>query len=185
MGGNLPKPEKVWEIAIEVITTLNKVKKISTFDNYLNICPHPTVEHLRTIKNLGIAQVQYNLEVIGKENFRKICPGKCDYHVFIKKLEEAVSVMGPGNVRSNFVLGIQPVNQLLKGIKKLAKKGIVADYSIFQPKRSTPLVNHPAPTMGEIVYFTKELVKLYKEHGFKGIYCNLSSRSSIINECLC
>lgn len=185
MSGNLPKPEKVWDISLEIIKTLNKVSNISNFDNYLNVCPHPNIDYLKEVKKNGIKQVQYNLEVIGAECFKKMCPGKCDYQVFVDKLCEAVKIMGFGKVRSNFVLGIQPVEDLLVGIRELAKKGVVADYSIFQPKRCTPLENHLAPKMETIVYFTKELAKIYKEFGFKGIYCNLGSRSSIINEFIC
>ncbi|MPM46409.1 hypothetical protein SDC9_93109 [bioreactor metagenome] len=185
MSGNLPDPHKVWNFSTEIISTLNKVERIDNFDNYLNICPHPDIESLEKVKKLGINQVQYNLEVIGKECFQNICPGKCNYDDFVQKLVEAVKIMGFGKVRSNFVLGIQPVEDLLSGIRELAKKGIVADYSIFQPKRNTPLENHLAPNMDTIIYFTKELSKIYKKHNFKGIYCNLGSRSSIINEFLC
>jgi len=184
MSGNLPIPRKIWDNAIEVIGTLNKVRGVGSFDNYLNICPHPTLELLGKAKELGIRQVQYNLEVVGPDVFAQMCPGKMEYSSFRAKLEEAVSVMGFGNVRSNFVLGIQPVEQLLEGVKELAQKGVVADYSIFQPKRATPMANCSAPSMDTIVHFTRELAKIYKEHGFHGIYCSLSSRSSIINECL-
>jgi len=184
MSGNLPISLSVWNNALDVVETLNKVRNVGFFDNYLNICPHPDVEVLQRARGLGIKQVQYNLEVIGPEVFAGMCPGKMDYSTFIARLEEAVCIMGFGNVRSNFVLGIQPVEQLLEGIRDLAKKGVVADYSIFQPKRGTPMADHPAPTMDTIVSFTKELVRIYKEYGFHGIYCNLSSRSSIINECL-
>ncbi|MEA2097589.1 MAG: radical SAM protein [Patescibacteria group bacterium] len=184
MCGNLSSSKKVWDISIEIIDTLNKVSDINKMDNYLNVCPHPNIKYLKKVKEKGIKSVQYNLEVIGEKDFKKFCPGKINYNLFISKLEEAVSIMGFGNVRSNFVIGIQPTDKLLAGIKELAKKGIVADYSIFQPKRSTPLENHPAPDMDVIVCFTKELVKIYKQYDFKGIYCRLSSRSSIINECL-
>lgn len=185
MSGNLPSLEKVWEAASDVIGTLNQVGRVSDFDNYLNICPHPSIPHLERMKTIGIRQVQFNLEVIGKDNFSRFCPGKGDYNLFKHKLEEAVSVMGFGNVRSNFVLGLQPMEELLDGIKDLAQKGVVADYSIFQPKRGTPLAKHPAPNIDIIADFTRELVEVYRKYGFKGIYCNMSSRSSIVNECLC
>lgn len=184
MSGNLPNPRQVWSSAFEVIEALNRVKSIDRFDNYLNVCPHPSIEMLSEAKRLGVKQVQYNLEAIGAETFAQMCPGKMDYTQFMAKLEEAVNIMGRGNVRSNFVLGLQPVEQLLDGVEDLAKKGIVADFSIFQPKRGTSLANYPAPTMDTIIYFTKGLTAIYKQHGYHGIYCSLSSRSSIINECL-
>ena len=184
MSGNLPKSDKTWDIAQTVVDNLNQVEPVANFDNYLNICPHPDIEHLKRAKEAGINQIQYNLEVVGEDMFRQMCPGKLDYNVFRSRLLEAVEVMGFGHVRSNFVLGLQPVDQLIEGVAALAENGVVADYSIFQPKRGTPLEKHPSPTMDEIVYFTTQLVKIYKYYKFQGIYCNVSSRSSIINECL-
>lgn len=184
MSGNLPKSDKTWDIAQTVIDNLNEVEPVDQFDNYLNICPHPDIDHLKKVKATGIKQVQYNLEVVGEDVFSQMCPGKLDYNSFRNRLLEAVGVMGFGNVRSNFVLGLQPVEQLLEGVAALAEKGIVADYSIFQPKRGTPLEEYPSPTMDDIVYFTTQLVNIYRHYNFQGIYCNVSSRSSIMNECL-
>lgn len=184
MSGNLPKPTKVWDIAAETVEALNEVEKVENFDNYLNICPHPDGDRLQAMKMLGVKQVQYNLEVIGAELFKRICPGKMEYSKFQSKLVEAVGTMGFGNVRSNFVLGLQPIDELLAGIEQLARVGVVADFSIFQPKRSTPLEIEKPPTMDEIVAFSKRLALIYKKYDFKPIYCGLSSRSSIINECM-
>lgn len=185
MSGNLPESIYVWNIASDIIKTLNTVEPVKNFDNYLNICPHPNLNYLNDFKKLGVKQIQYNLEVIGEPLFKKMCPGKANYQLFKNKLIEAVGVMGFGNVRSNFVLGLQPIDDLLSGIKELAKQGVVADYSIFQPKRGTPLENLPAPKIKTIMNFTVELANIYRKYGFKPIYCNFSSRSSIINEHLC
>lgn len=184
MSGNLPESTYVWKIAGEVADTLNTVDPIASYDNYLNVCPHPTVDMLKDMKAKGIKQVQYNLEVIGEKTFAYHCPGKLPYTQFKEKLVEAVDIMGRGNVRSNFVLGLQPIDELLEGVSELAALGVVADYSIFQPKRSTPLEHFPSPSMDTIVAFTTKLADLYKKYGYKAIYCSLSSRSSIINEAL-
>ena len=104
------------------------------------------------------------------------------YNSFIQKLKEAVQIMGKGNVRTNFVLGLQDVEELLIEIEKLAKDGVVADYSIFQPKPNTEYYNKLAPSFEQVKYFTERLVEIYIKYNFKPIYCSISSRSSIINE---
>ena len=53
-------------------------------------------------------------------------------------LRAAVPIFGRGNVRSNFVLGAQPVEELLDGVRELAEYGIASDYSVFVPKPGTP-----------------------------------------------
>ena len=182
MAGNTPKLEDVWNIAEETIEYLSKTIDLSKFDNYLNIAPHDDIGRLCKMKELGINQVQYNLEVVEKDNFENTCPGKIKYDMFLSKLFEAVKIMGKGNVRSNFVLGLDSFDTTMLFAKNIAKEGIVFDYSVFQPKRFTAYSNKKSPDFDKVIEFTKNLVTIYKENGFKPIFCSLSSRSSIVNE---
>ena len=182
MAGNLPTNVDVWNVAEETIEYISKYVNLSKYDNYLNIAPHDTLERLEKIKKLGINQVQYNLEVVTKENFINTCPGKMDYDSFLQKLYQAVEVFGKGNVRSNFVLGLDNMEQTLKFAKEISTKGVVFDYSVFQPKKCTPYKDKKAPDFDEVIKFTKELVKIYDKNGYKPIFCSLSSRSSLVNE---
>ena len=182
MSGNLPTLEDVWKIAEEVIENMAQYVDFNDFDTYLNISPHDNIERLKKIKKLGINQVQYNLEIANKSLFEFTCPGKLKYENFKEKLKEAVKIMGRGNVRTNFVLGLQEIEELLQEIEELAKEGVVADYSIFQPKPNTEYYNKEAPSFEKVKYFSERLVEIYIKYGFKPIYCSNSSRSSIINE---
>ena len=137
---------------------------------------------LKKLKKLGIKQVQYNLEIANKDLFTSTCPGKINYEEFVSKLYEAVNIFGKGNVRSNFVLGLQDYNELINECEKFAEKGIVADYSVFQPKKNTLYSNLEAPEMKDVINFTKRLVKIYVKYNQHPIFCSLSSRSSIVNE---
>ena len=107
MAGNLENSTQVWKIALEVIEALSKEIDLTKFDSYLNIAPHDSLENLKRIKQLGIKQVQYNLEITDKELFEFTCPGKICYDEFVKKLKEAVDIFGFGYVRSNFVFGLE------------------------------------------------------------------------------
>ena len=182
MAGNLPESKNVWDIAEETIENMAKYMEFNYFDVYLNIAPHDDLNRLKKIKKLGITQVQYNLEIANKELFEFTCPGKIKYEVFVKKLKEAVEIMGRGNVRTNFVLGLQDIDELLIEIEKFAKCGVVSDYSVFQPKHGTEYYNRKAPSFEDVKYFTERLVDIYIKYGFKPIYCSKSSRSSVINE---
>ncbi len=182
MAGNMPTNKDVWDIAEETIKYLSKTIELQKFDNYLNIAPHDTLDRIKRIKQMGIKQIQYNLEVVSEENFNNTCPGKMKYNDFMNKLQEATKVYGKGNVRSNFVLGLDSMKETIEFANKIAKNGIVFDYSVFQPKKCTPYSNKVAPDFEEVVKFSEELVKIYKKYNFKPIFCSLSSRSSIVNE---
>ena len=182
MAGNLPTNTDIWDIAEESIKYINNSVNLKKYDNYLNIAPHDNLERLERIKKLGINQVQYNLEVVNEDNFNETCPGKMSYKQFLNKLIEAVKIFGKGNVRSNFVLGLDDYNSTLSFAKEIAEKGIVFDYSIFQPKKGTPYFNKKTPNFDKVLKFTDELTKLYIQFKFKPIFCSLSSRSSLVNE---
>ncbi len=182
MAGNLSDEKSVWDFTYDIMHTLNQAIPLSRFDTYLNICPHDNMEQLHAAKETGVKWVQYNMEVAGEKDYTKICPGKTPYHVLLNKYREAVDVFGFGKVRSNFVLGLQPVYVLIDGVRELSELGVVPDYSIFQPKRGTKAEFMPIPSLNEIFAFNEALMAIYRKHNFDPIYCNMSSRSSIINE---
>ncbi len=189
MSGGFVDNNFLWKIIFELITEINHNVPLKNLDNYLNI-PPPTKnikENFIKLKRLGIKQIQINLEVANKRKFELICPGKNDsigYNNYQKALMIAVDVFGRGQARSNFVFTAHSTKELLIEAKNLAKLGIVMDYSIFQPKKGTPWSKKNSPSVNEILNFTENLAKIYKKNKFTGIYCNLSSRSSIINEVL-
>lgn len=182
MAGNLTNSEKVWKFLLEFVGSLSSQFELQEFDTIVNVCPHDSIRSLEKLKRLGIKQVQYNLEIANKDIFTFTCPGKIGYESFVNKLHEAVGIFGKGNVRSNFVLGLQDCGELINECEKFAKDGIVADYSVFQPKKNTPYSNLKAPSMDNVTKFTEDLVKIYKKNDQHPIFCSLSSRSSIINE---
>ena len=182
MAGNLIDSKTVWKFLIEFVENLTRQFELQDFDTIANVCPHDSIESLKKLKKLGIKQVQYNLEIANKDLFTSTCPGKINYEEFVSKLYEAVNIFGKGNVRSNFVLGLQDYNELINECEKFAKKGIVTDYSVFQPKKNTPYSNLEAPEMKDVINFTKRLVKIYVKYNQHPIFCSLSSRSSIVNE---
>lgn len=188
MAGNLPNADMEWKIAFQIAGAINSVRPLSEFDSILNILPPRycvDLEFLEAARSLGFKSVEFNLEVIGNDYFAEVCPGKnslSGYDHTVKSLINAVRFFGIGNVRSNFVLGAQPVKHLVRGVRELADLGIVADFSVFIPKAGTPWAKKDPPDMETVVNFTRELAAIHREYGFSAIYCNLSSRSSILHE---
>jgi hypothetical protein len=136
-------------------------------------------------KNFGYRQISFNLECYDPKVFKEVCPGKDElygYKMFMDAFDQAVKVYGPGNVRSNFVLGAEPAENLIRGAKEFAERGIVADYSIFFPRPGSPWSKKKAPKVSDVIDVSENLVGIYKRYGFKPFCCSLSSRSSIMSE---
>ena len=182
MSGNLMSNKSMWNIAEEVIEYLGKEIEFKRYDCYLNITPHDHIDRLKKIKELGIKQVQYNLEVVNEKTFNDACPNKINFYQYIHKLKEAVTILGRGNVRSNFVFGLNTLDETIEFAKNIAAEGIVCDYTVFQPKKGTLYSNKKPPNFNDVIEFSEKLSEIYKQHEFKPIFCELSSRSCIINE---
>lgn len=187
MSGGFPDNDFLWKMIIESVRKLNSLVPLKKFDSYVNV-PAPSSnieENFLKLKRIGVKQMQINLEVAGKKKFETVCPGKdktIGYDNYQKALKMAVKIFGRGQARSNFVFTSRSGKELLKEAERLAKLGVIFDYSIFQPKKGTPWAHKKSPSANEILSFTQSLAKIYRRYGFTGIYCNLSSRSSIINE---
>lgn len=182
MCGNLLSSRTVWNIIKDTLCFLSKSVSFTELDIVVNVPPHENTNDLLFIKELGIRTLQYNIEVIDKELFKAYCPGKIDYSLFIDKLVEAVDYLGAGNIRSNIVLGLQDMKNTLDGCDFLCDKGIVPDYSVFQPKRHTALYKQPSPNERDVIFFSHNLARMYRRYNFTPIFCSCSSRSSIMNE---
>lgn len=127
----------------------------------------------------------FNLECFNKKIFKEVCPGKdrlYGYDRIIDALKYSVRIFGKGRVRTNFVLGSEPLGGLIEGVLKLAKEGIVSDYTIFFPRPGSLWSRRRVLSPESILSFTKDLVSIYKKYNFKPFCCTLSSRSSIVNE---
>ncbi|MDO8671269.1 MAG: hypothetical protein Q7O66_07535 [Dehalococcoidia bacterium] len=94
---------------------------------------------MQRLKDVGLACVNFNIEVWDRKMFAEVCPGKSNYNGYDRYLEahlEAVEVFGTGNVGCNFVGGVSlmPENghktwqesrdSLIEGIRWLIKNGV-------------------------------------------------------------
>jgi len=186
LAGNLTDMESAWEYMLRLSHVLSEVKPLSEIDSYLNMLPPAKTDYIEKVKELGFNNLIANLEVHGEKFFKAVCRGKNDlvpYDLFLERMQDAVAVFGKGHVRCGFVLGAQPVDVLKEGVIQLAEAGIASDYSLFTPKKGTPWEKRDQPDLMEVAAFSRFLSGIYRTYGFKPLYCAMSSRSSIMNEC--
>jgi len=185
ISGNLSDLDFEWEIAFDLLDTIKDKINFSEIDSYFNLMPPSDFKKIEKPLKYGFQYVCFNLECFNKRIFEEVCPGKnriYGYEKIIKALKYSVNIFGKGRVRTNFVLGSEPLNGLINGIEQLAKEGIVSDYSIFFPRPGSMWVKKEVLPPQDVLDFTKKLIEVYKKYDFKPYCCSLSSRSSIANE---
>jgi len=155
-GGTYKTGRAGWNIIIEIARYIrSKCDK----DIYLMSIPPDDNSILNLLKNSGITEVAFNIEIFDRDMAKEYMPGKrsADIEQYMSALTHAVSLWGStGLVRSALIYGFDSDNQFLDGIEKLCSLGIEPIISIFRPLHGTELEGlNPPPTLDIISIYNK------------------------------
>jgi len=94
-----------------------------------------------------------NLEVADATRFAEICPGKANHggqSRIWEALRYARSVFRPGTVVSHLIVGLEPLQSTIAGMKDLVHSGVVPLLIPFRPLPATPLKDQPLPSLDDV-----------------------------------
>lgn len=82
-------------------------------------------DYLKYLKNNGISGISVNIELYNKKSLEKYCPEKyaIGQENYFKFLELAVKIFGKDKVRSLLIVGLEPLEDTLRGVERLAQIG--------------------------------------------------------------
>jgi len=125
---------------------------------------------LEKYKEAGYTTIALNLEIWNRDIFNAICPGKAKrcggWDHWVKALERAAELFGRGNVRSNFVAGIEPKDSILAGVDYLASKGVIAFAGAWCPNPGSALAGHRTPEADWHYDLTLQAARIFAKHGY-------------------
>ncbi len=117
------------------------------------------MENIRRFRDAGVTSHNANLEVWDKRLFQIIAPGKdkyVGYDTWVRRLVEAVDIMGEGGVSPNMVSGVEmakpwgfdsvkeAVASAREGFEFLMSHGVVPHLDTWCVEPGTALAGHPA-----------------------------------------
>lgn len=156
IGGGTYSIQGGWDIIIEIAAY---IRSKSDKNIYLMSIPPQKPEILRSLRDAGITEVAFNLEIFNRVHALEVMPGKgrITEETYFAAFKEAVKLWGnTGNVRSLLIYGFDPWDVFLEGIEKLCENGVEPIISVFRPLKGTYLEDlNPPPTV--------ELFTLYQK----------------------
>ncbi len=145
---------------------------------------------VRTLVSCGVTEFAYNIEVFNDKCRKKYMPGKSQYSVedYLSALTMTRKVLNAACyrpekkiVRSMVIVGLEPYEDMVNGIKMLIENNIEPMLSVFRPLPGTPLayLNAPPIRMVYELFYTISTCLYEKNHK--------SSRnlSKLGPECVC
>jgi len=134
---------------------LEVVKHLASFNLPVGVSIYPTPSTPDRLKELGVAEVKFNLEAATPELFSQMCPG-LDYGVLWQVLDRSVKLFGKNRVFSNVIVGLGETDAELETcINKLTSLGVIPVLRPLNPVAG--LAGSPRPS-------AERLMKIFAMH---------------------
>lgn len=145
LGGGTPNhDDRGARVAAELAEAILSRTEI---DIYAMIAPPSDLADLERLRDAGVRELGLNIELFDHDAMKRFTPGKFRHigpEGYLKALERAVDLFGPWNTRAILVAGLEPLENTLAGVRKLAAMGVLPILSPFRPLRGAELEHHPA-----------------------------------------
>ena len=175
IGGGSDAPNSNFQMIIQIA---GYIKKHTEKPIYLMCLPPENTSVLKELYQAGITEITFNLEVFDRDIAKSIMPGKgmLPLNAYTAAFKKATAIWGRnGKIRSAFIIGLEPIETLLEGIKYICRLGVSPILSLFKPIPGTPLEYLLPPSnkeIAEIYYRINEICSHYKvELGPSCRYC--------------
>ena len=167
IGGGSQNPQDAYE---HICNIAEYVKLKTNKPIYLMSLPVNDEKILEKLKQAGITEVAFNIEVFNRKLAQKYMPGKgsISLQTYYAALKKAVRIWGnTGNVRSIVIVGLEPKESLLKGIEELCKMGVSPILSLLKPIPGTPLQHMLPPCDVEILDIVIKVEQLCEKYNIE------------------
>lgn len=155
------EPERIKKI-------IQYIRKKSNKPIYLMSLPPRDVKHIYDYYQLGLNEVAFNIEIYDRKIASAIMPGKgkIPISIYIHALEESTKYFGKtGNVRSMLIVGLEPEESLLNGIKDLCAIGVSPMLSVYRPMPLTSMKHIVPPIITDLKRIYQKSENICKQHG--------------------
>jgi radical SAM protein (TIGR04043 family) len=167
LGGGTPAGPDAGGEAMSAVASVLK-ERWPDRSIYAMVTPPRDLSTLDRMRDSGVDEIGMNVEVFTDTAAARFTPGKhrdIGLQGYLKALEHAVGVFGPINTRSITVVGLEPADETIRGVRSLASLGVMPILSPFRPLRGTDLEHHPRPRPEELWDLTVAAATAADEYG--------------------
>lgn len=167
IGGGSASPDSQFEKIIRLASFLHKKTAKSL---YLMSLPPKNSKLVRELYEAGITEMAFNIEIFDRGLAAKYMPGKglIPLERYMDSLAEATKWLGrSGNVRSMLIVGFDPRETLLEGVRALCEIGVQPMLSVFRPMVQTPLETMLPPGLDDLLEIFEHAIAICAEYGLK------------------
>ena len=126
--------------------------------------PQPDFTWYDRLKALGVDHLSFCLEIVNREIFPMICPGKADKlgtDLYLQAIEYTSRLFGRGRIHGEIIAGLEPPEDTIRGVETFARWGAATTICIFRPTVGTDLQDRPPPEYEEMAPIYKRAYEIW------------------------
>jgi hypothetical protein len=164
ISGGTPKPKDIPWLREFYANTLNTFADVPVD---IMMTPLPGLFDLRELATLHVSELSINLEIFNRDCARQVMRNKFNQGLdtYLDMIEAAAAELGLGRVRSMLMVGLEPVDDTLAGVRAIAERGGIPVLSPFRPDPVTPLRTLRPPTASTMAQVYLAAAEIADEFG--------------------
>lgn len=177
------------EVVSQIIESIRQHTGLEKVPGIVNPAPAKG-DNIQRYYDIGIGALGFSMEVWDETFFKAICPGKSSstsHDEFVESITQAVEIFGKGNVYVAMVMGLEPKETFLEGIKVLSGIGANIIPFVWAPNPGSKLEGHRAPSAEWYVETIMEAAEIVYENkvpwGTEN-HCYLCDGNSLLHDAL-
>jgi len=182
--------EKEIELVSDILKSIRKHTGLDRVPGTILPSPAKGEDDIRKYYDTGIKAIGFSMEIWDDKLYKAICPGKAKdvtHDTFLRSMETAVRIFGPGNVFAVFVMGLEPRKTFLEGVGTITGLGANVVPFVWSPNPGSSLEGHRAPTskwFTETILEASEIVYQAKVPAGTENHCYRCDGNSLLHDAL-
>jgi hypothetical protein len=141
--------QKEIEVVTDIVRSIAESTGLDRVPGTVLPSPPKNLDEVKRYHSSGIKAIGFSMEIWSEGLYQAICPGKSrsvSHEAFVSSIRNAVKVFGEGNVYGVFVMGLEPRETFLSGVRELTALGANVVPFVWSPNPGSKLEGHRAPT---------------------------------------
>jgi len=133
----------------------------------VQLAPERDLTHYDRLIDLGVDHLSFCVELLDPEWFGRICPGKdkmLGQGLFFEAMEYCARRMPKGAVSGELIAGIEPIENTLRAIDRIADMGAFPTVCIFRPTVGSDMEQWPSPQYDDMLVVMRHLYEACKRN---------------------
>lgn len=119
----------------------------------LQLAPVEDLSQYDALIDRGVDHFSFSFEFMSESAFRRFCPGKdrtLHQRAFFRAMEYTAGKLGKGRVSGEIIAGVEPIEETLRAIDRIADCGAFPTVCVFRPLQNSMMEGYPPPRYADM-----------------------------------